>query len=375
MTNPVCVVLDTSVLYRDYKLSSASLQGLLRVAALGNATVVLPGVVLDELLHQHTEDYVETRKQLEAALERFRHISTTEVSFSVPAAKRPYSDFLQRLLKQKGIRLLDYPRITHQQMVQRFYDYRKPLGKHRDKREKDDAGYKDALIWESVLDLLGKGSTRIILVSNNMGDFGDADTGKLHGELIDDLNSHGYGEDAVQYANSLKEGTKLLRVTCSLTSPELIETVANQIKENVDFDELLTIHQREIENAIEGNGEILVGDGADQPWLMCNIEGSEVEIESIEVLEERGEVVVYANAKFENEIAYHTFLSDYYCSEESFDELGISLYREYADIDRALVGGNMALMLQFNFIYSPATHKASEFEIVDIHRIDTGLPQ
>jgi hypothetical protein len=373
MTNSVCVVLDSSVLYRDYKLSSASLQGLLRVAALGKATVFLPGVAFDELLHQHAEAYDQTRKQLEETLERFRHMSVVNVPFSFPASKRPYSDLLRRLLEHSGIKLLDYPKITHQKMVQRFYDYRKPLGKHKDKRDKDDAGYKDALIWESALDLLGEGFTRIVLVSGDVEDFGDADTGKLHGELINDLNSHGYEEDAVQYAKSLKEGAKLLRVICSLTSPELIETVATQIRENVNFDELLTTHQREIENAIEGAGEILIGDGADEPSLMWNIEGSQVEIESTEVLEESGEVVVYANARFENEIAYYTFLYDYYNREERFDKLGISLYQEYTDIDRALVGGTMLLMIQFNFIYNPTTHETSEFEIVDIQRTDVAL--
>lgn len=373
MPNSVCVVLDTSVLYHDYKLSSASLQGLLRVATLGGAVVVLPRVAFDELLYQHAEAYEGTRKQLEDALKRFRHTSTVKVPFSFPNPKRPYSDFLHRLLRQKGIKLLDYPRVTHQEMIRRFYDYRKPLGKHKDKRDKDDAGYKDALIWESILDLLGAQFTKIILVSGNVEDFGDADTDKLHKELIDDLVSHGHSEDTVEHANSLKEGTKLLRIACSLTTPGLIETVAAQIRENVNFDELLTTHQREIEDAIGGGGGIMVGDGADEPSLMWNIEESEVEIESTEVLEESGEVVVYANARFENEVEYYIFLYDYYCIEESLDKLGISLYEEYPDIGRALVGGNMPLLVQFNFIYNPTTHETFEFEIVDIHRTDVGL--
>jgi len=310
---------------------------------------------------------------LEETLERFRHMSTVKVPFSFPNPKRPYSDFLQRLLRQKGIKILDYPGVTHQEMIQRFYDYHKPLGKHKDKRDKDDAGYKDALIWESTLDLLGEGFTEIVLVSGNVEDFGDADTRKLHKELIDDLVSHGHSENSVQYADSLKDGTKLLRVICSLTTPELIETVAAQIRGNVNIDELLTTHQREIEDAIAGAGEIMVGDGADEPSLIRNIEGSEVEIESTEVLEESGEVVVYANARFENEVEYYIFLYDYYCIEESLKKLGISLYEEYPDIDRALVGGNMPLLVQFNFIYNPTTHETSEFEIVDIRRTDVDL--
>ena len=369
----MCVVLDTSVLYHDYKLSSASLQGLLRVAALGEAVVILPRVAFDELLHQHGEDYEGTKRKLEETLEKYRHLSTVKVPFSFPTPKRPYSDYFQRLLRQKGIKLSDYPRVTHQKMIQRFYDYRKPLGKHKDKKNKDDAGYRDALIWESTLDLLDMGFTKIVLVSGNAEDFGDSDTGKLHKELINDLVSHGHSEDSVQYANSLKEGTKSLRVICSLTSPELIETVAAQIRENVNFDDLLTAHQREIEAAISGAHEIMVGDGADEPSLMWNIEGSEVEIESTEVLEESGEVVVYANARFENEIEYYIFLNDYYCREESLDRIGISLYDEYSDIDRALVGGNMPLLLQFNFIYNPTTHETSEFEVVDIQRTDLAL--
>jgi hypothetical protein len=114
-----------------------------------------------------------------------------------------------------------------------------------------------------------------------------------------------------------------------------------------------------------------VGDGANDPYFTFNIENSEVEIETTEVLEEKTAVIVYANAKFENELEYYIFLSDYYYGiENKLDKLGISLYDELEDIDRALVGGTMTFLLQFNFIYNPTTHETSEFEVVDIQRTD-----
>lgn len=371
MPNSIAVVLDTSVLYHDYKLSSASLQGMLGVATLGKVTVFLPKVAFDELVNQHAEAFGRIKKQLEETIDEFKHLSVVEVPFSFPT-EITYSDSLKNMLKKKGIKLLEYPKVTHEAMIQRFFNYHKPLGKHKDKKEqdKDDAGYKDALIWENILELLGKKYHKIVLVSANKSDFGDADGSKLNEELKEDLIQHGCCKDSVQYASSLKECSKLLRDICLLTSPALIKTVAAQIKRNVDFDDLLTNHQIDIQDAITRAGEILIGDGADDPYLSYNIEKSEVKIESTEVLEESGEVVVYANAKFENEVEYYMFLSDYYCMDNSLDNFGISLYEELPDSDRALVGGDMQFLLEFNFIYNPTTHETSEFEVVDIQRTD-----
>ncbi len=329
--------------------------------------MALPKVAFDELVHQHDEAYFNIKKKLEETLEQFKHVATDTIGFTVDAPTQAYTDFLKQMLDDKSIMLLDYPFINHEGMIKRYFDYNKPLGKHSDKREKDDAGYKDTLIWENVLDLLRTGVAQVVFVSQNISDFMDEETKELHSDLVNELTQHSFEIESVKYAASLKEGSKLVRDLCSLTTPEFIESIAEQITNNVDFDNLLTHMKNDIEDSI--GYEIMLGDRADEPTLLWDIERSETQIETTEILEESGEVVVYANAKFDNEIEYYMFLDDYFCIEDTLNDIGFSLYGTIDSSNRALVGGDLSLLVELNFIYHPTTLATTDFEVVDVQRV------
>ena len=105
--------------------------------------------------------------------------------------------------------------------------------------------------------------------------------------------------------------------------------------------------------------------------MYWNVEGSEVEIETTELLDD-GEVVVYAKAEFENEVVYHMFLPDYYTEDDWLAREGVNLYEAYEDIDVVQVGGSMILSLEFSFVYNPTSHNVLGFEALQIRRVYIG---
>ena len=72
MCPPICVVLDTSVLYNDYKLEKAPLRELLNVAKLCNAQVLLPKVVFDEHVSHFERDCNNWVNQINSAIRKLR---------------------------------------------------------------------------------------------------------------------------------------------------------------------------------------------------------------------------------------------------------------------------------------------------------------
>ena len=158
MGSSFCIVIDTSVLHDDYELAKAPLRELLNIAKLCGARVLLPRVVFDKHVSHFERDYQKYRSQTEAALDKLSQLPLVDVpDVHIPEVTVAYSDSLQVIAQERGIEFLDYPRVTHQNILRRFFQKRKPFGEK-------DTGYKDALIWETILELLPDPNVRVIFI-------------------------------------------------------------------------------------------------------------------------------------------------------------------------------------------------------------------
>ncbi len=157
-----------------------------------------------------------------------------------------------------------------------------------------------------------------------------------------------------------------------LNAASLIESIAEQIKASVDFDDLLTEHSNDIVECIKTDSEdMLIGEGADEPSFLWDVEEAEIKIETTELVK-NGEVVVYASAKFENELMYWMLLSSYYTDVGHLEVVGITPYETDEKRDSAWVSGNMVLSLHFSFVYNPSNQQVSGFKALRIYRVDLG---
>ena len=183
------VILDTSVLLANLRGTRASndLKLVLADARAKRFTLVVPGLVLEETINKRRDAAEEGERHLRKAQSE---LSTLGAKLDLPAvdvssAVKDFRKATMRLLTGNRVEIRDLPKIGHDDLVQRALARRKPFNAK-------GAGYRDALIWETVLAAASSSSEPVILVSNNWRDFGSDKDGKQFAQdLVHDLEKQG----------------------------------------------------------------------------------------------------------------------------------------------------------------------------------------
>ena len=113
--------------------------------------------------------------------------------FDKDAETESFRGRFRRQLSTADSEILGYPNTSHEVLVKSATSRRKPF-------DQDGSGYRDALIWQSVLELAKRVEGPVVLVSND-GDF--ANRNKLYADLIEDLDRLGLPKDKVVLATGI----------------------------------------------------------------------------------------------------------------------------------------------------------------------------
>jgi hypothetical protein len=156
------IVLDTCILVRKRFFTGAAFDALRAACALARGTLVIPEVAIDELLGNY-------RTALTDAFAPLNRLLRERVD--PEAYYQQYAAFLEEKRRAGDITVAPYTKISHEQVVRRMYEGKKPF-KVGDKR---DVGYKDYLIWQTVLEEGARDDgwdyTKIVFISSNTADF------------------------------------------------------------------------------------------------------------------------------------------------------------------------------------------------------------
>lgn len=201
LKNVHAVVLDSTELRNDLRLAKASAEYLRAYSRHTGARIIVPEVVRREVL-AHIEE--ETAKQIAALRTATRKLESYGVDLSgrgstgtplgasrrwIIAAREAFDERLTWL----GAEIAPTPTTSHEEVLDRLFDGRKPF---RDKRS--DRGYRDFLIWKTVLAHRVPyspevGRRPVVFVSGNTSDFADdgesAGESLLHPDLLRDQSS------------------------------------------------------------------------------------------------------------------------------------------------------------------------------------------
>jgi hypothetical protein len=177
------IVIDTNIFFRDFMLDGTEFRTLFSELPRLGYSLSIPKLVFDETVNKFYDEikkiYDNARKIGISALQ----FSKFEKSKVFPEnAKEIYQTYFTNTLKSLNPELVDYPEISHQEIVERALLKRKPF------RNSDTGGYRDALIWETVLELAKK--DEVSFISNNLKDFSDDSNQNLHQDLLDDIKNH-----------------------------------------------------------------------------------------------------------------------------------------------------------------------------------------
>ena len=120
---------------------------------------------------------------------------------SLGAQANDYEAYLRRALQTSNAIFLDFPEVSHEQILNRMLARKKPT-------KASGKGYQDTLIWETVLAQQPSDDNPIHFVTNNWTDFAEsAEVTDLAAELVEDLEKLGSTAKAVRMYRRLGDFT------------------------------------------------------------------------------------------------------------------------------------------------------------------------
>ncbi len=192
------IVLDSNVIIPEYNLDGSRTRLLVRSLPSTSHTLFVPEVVVDEIVGKVSRNLRKLRGDIQEKLatQAARQLPVPHFPlFRVPSesqilsATDAYRETLVRKLRDAGAQFLDYPNVPHARIVQRLARQQRPFLPN-----KDGEGYRDTLVWETVIELARQGSEPIAFVSADAA-FREGDT--LHPDLQADLRFRGIDPERV----------------------------------------------------------------------------------------------------------------------------------------------------------------------------------
>lgn len=201
------VVIDTCIAMRTNR---RLLQGPEMTALLSDAEIriVLPTVVRDELINKYREDWQKHVRTLRDA-ERWLsgNIVAEELRVDLPltedAAVERYATMLDARLKEIGAECPDHRDLGHEQLLRKALSSKRPF--KRQGGASKDGGYRDALLWETIIQRVAGNDHKTVFVTDNIRDFADAAGEALHPDLLEDLTNNGLERSSVSFCRSFEE--------------------------------------------------------------------------------------------------------------------------------------------------------------------------
>lgn len=167
--------------------------------------IIVPEIVFDETLNKHGEKMREAGSTALKKLEEYNRLVCDEIKidFGTKYADEDtrYNEFLTELLLSHAAYPPEgYPDVDHKIIVARALSRKKPF--KPDGRE----GYRDYLVWRTVLEIVKRYAEPIHFVSENPKDFADEkDKRKLHPDLLEEMKQLQIDSTKLTYWSSLKD--------------------------------------------------------------------------------------------------------------------------------------------------------------------------
>ncbi len=194
-------ILDANVVISEGFGQSARVSALLSASGAVGYTVYLPSPALEEITSEFSRRLAGRLHKTKQAMAELsgglgRDVSSSLNSIEIASERQALRERLLAQLRDAEAQILDYPGISHEELVKRATERRRPF-------DSKGSGYRDSLIWQSAVDLAHSVSGPIVLVSSDK-DFAD-DHGKLHQELKEELVRLGLPEDRIVLIPNLAE--------------------------------------------------------------------------------------------------------------------------------------------------------------------------
>jgi len=193
------VILDSTALIGDFHLSTAASKGLLEGARSGIIRLAVPELVLLEVTNKWRERVRQVAGAADAVGKDAQRLGLKGVKIVGPIVAdvvAEYEQELRRKLAAANASILPMPDVPHEALVRKAIERKAPFAER-------GTGYRDALIWESIKEVLRTDRQEsITFVSGNKTDFGNSTTG-IRDDLLEELSNDSISHERITIVDSL----------------------------------------------------------------------------------------------------------------------------------------------------------------------------
>ncbi len=138
------VFLDTNIIIGAGFFRSAFAEGFLKGAKFLDIEVLIPEIVIDEVKGNFASDVTELFNEYKRNHKHLgKFMDMPDLNIILDAKIAEYNIFFDKLLKDHGVIILDYPKTPPKELVVKSYEAKKPF-------KATGEGHKDYLIWETI---------------------------------------------------------------------------------------------------------------------------------------------------------------------------------------------------------------------------------
>jgi hypothetical protein len=350
------LILDSNIYCQDFSLSGTMFQTFLSELVRTGNSLFVPNIILEEVVNKYCVEY----QRLVSQATRIGFVNYHRLP-NLDEEKVRYRAYFQEKLSRVQYSLLGYPIIPHEVLAKKALEHKKPF-------KPNGQGYRDSLIWSTVLELAESGNLDPIgFISSNIRDFADElNNRQLHPNLVEDIERRSSGRriGEIRYFPSLESFVRE-QIYPSLEIISDIETrLRSNTYENLNLMSFVEDELNEFALGKEFNSEEIgipeeIG-SANYSWLE-----DVISIEDISVMKiSDNELLIEFSAKVECEF-------DFY-AHRSYVFLHWNTIRPKSDItdeDEDFVPASISteVILGIAIIYNVSSEQITSKQIISAH--------
>ncbi|MCK4348667.1 MAG: DUF4935 domain-containing protein [Thermoplasmatales archaeon] len=197
------IVLDTNIIYQDFWFRSPQIRTLIHNYLALNLKFYIPEIVFDETISCFKKALIEKIREFKVCRNKLANCVNTEIKiieFDIDTIVLSYKKFLKT--KFSGFhQIVTYPENPHKELSHRAISRIKPFTELT--KRKKVAGYRDTLIWMTILEIAKSNHDEVVFITNNTSDF--YENSELHNDLKNDLKQIGKSESFVTIYQTVDE--------------------------------------------------------------------------------------------------------------------------------------------------------------------------
>jgi hypothetical protein len=266
--------------------------------------LVVPKIVLEELKEQQKKEFHKDIKKLDANFAQFSELE----GFNI---RKPttlnYEDLLSNtsgsFMRTHNIKILDYPdNSILPKLINKAIKKYKPFYKRND----SDSGFKDAILWESLLHYAKNNNTQKFILFSDDSDFNE---------------EHLLTEFRTEVGTDLQIKQTLAEVK------SFVEEVVNQNNEFNEVLKLVSLNLTKLYQFLKSHMRSVLSNGSSHYIIDFKIFG---DVKDIKIAENISELFLLVNIIHENDFTEHAKYSGeyYYVPDEYSDTLKLTIQKE-----------------------------------------------